>query len=305
MTSRVVLCIKHSKKVCSMYLKTPPCTEDAFINWSDLPPFAHKPSALQLKIPWYFWYFPMGKLSLPRAGFLWFSWTGSHPENNLPPKFGYILDMKVETKPKSFYILGHLFEFIIKIWQFGPLLLWKIFVLVEIIFFRLKLDENLPTKEIWPRASPHIWAYTKCVIGNQTNWGEAPGERPLPVLHTYVTKVASGICWLQKFERINHTCLQNHTNSAELFFFINNHVKESHKFCWTLFLYKQPRDRETEGKSESTLHIVKDVLKHHFIHLSRHPSVHPSGQPFISSWSVYSDQVEKEWNTDVGRWRKQ
>jgi hypothetical protein len=29
------------------------------------------------------------------------------------------------------------------------------------------------------------------------------------------------------------------------------------------------------------LHIVKDVVKHHFMHLSRHPSV--------PSWSVYSD----------------
>jgi len=44
---------------------------------------------------------------------------------------------------------------------------------------------------------------------------------------------------------------------------------------------------------------VKDVVKHHFIHLSHHRSVHPSNHPSISSWSVYSDRVEKKWNTDT------
>jgi len=51
------------------------------------------------------------------------------------------------------------------------------------------------------------------------------------------------------------------------------------------------------------LHIVKDVVKHHFIHLSRHSSVHSFGHPFVSSWSVYSDGAEKEWNTDAMRQR--
>ncbi len=46
-------------------------------------------------------------------------------------------------------------------------------------------------------------------------------------------------------------------------------------------------------------------MKHHFIHMSRHPSVHSSGHPFIPSWSVYSNRAEKEWNIDVARWRKQ
>jgi hypothetical protein len=36
-------------------------------------------------------------------------------------------------------------------------------------------------------------------------------------------------------------------------------------------------------------------FKHHFIH----PSCHPSGHPSVSSWSVYFDKVEKEWNTDA------
>jgi len=39
-------------------------------------------------------------------------------KNNLA-KFGYILDMKVERKKESLYILGYLLELIIKIWQFG------------------------------------------------------------------------------------------------------------------------------------------------------------------------------------------
>jgi len=43
------------------------------------------------------------------------------------------------------------------------------------------------------------------------------------------------------------------------------------------------------------LHVVKDVMKHHFIHLSHHPSV--------PSWCVYSDRAEKQWNTDVALWR--
>jgi len=34
------------------------------------------------------------------------------------------------------------------------------------------------------------------------------------------------------------------------------------------------------------LHIVKDVMKYHFIHLSRHPS--------ILSWSIYFNGAEKE-----------
>jgi hypothetical protein len=49
------------------------------------------------------------------------------------------------------------------------------------------------------------------------------------------------------------------------------------------------------------LHIVKDIVKHHFIYLFHHPSVHPSGHPSVSSWSVYSEGAEKEWNTDVTR----
>ncbi len=46
-------------------------------------------------------------------------------------------------------------------------------------------------------------------------------------------------------------------------------------------------------------------MKHHFIHLSRHPSVHPSGHPSVLSWFVYSNRMEKEWNTNAARWRKQ
>ncbi len=46
---------------------------------------------------------------------------------------------------ESFYILGHLLQLIIKIWQIWAIFLpWKSFVLVEIIFFRTKLGENLP-----------------------------------------------------------------------------------------------------------------------------------------------------------------
>ncbi len=55
----------------------------------------------------------------------------------------------------------------------------------------------------------------------------------------------------------------------------------------------------------SKLHIVKDVMKHHFIHLSRHPFVHPSGHPFVQSWFVYSNWAEKKWNTDAVWWKKQ
>ncbi len=51
--------------------------------------------------------------------------------------------------------------------------------------------------------------------------------------------------------------------------------------------------------------IVKDVMKHHFIHLSHHPFVHPFGHPSISSWSVYSDEANKEWNTNAVWRRKQ
>jgi hypothetical protein len=40
--------------------------------------------------------------------------------------------------------------------------------------------------------------------------------------------------------------------------------------------------------SEITYSKGRRDVKHHFIHLSRHPSV--------PSWSVYSDGTEKEWN---------
>jgi len=32
---------------------------------------------------------------------------------------------------------------------------------------------------------------------------------------------------------------------------------------------------------------------------SFHPSVHSSGHPFVPSWSIYFDGVEKEWNTNT------
>jgi len=51
------------------------------------------------------------------------------------------------------------------------------------------------------------------------------------------------------------------------------------------------------------LHIIKDVVKHHFIHFSRHPFVHLFGHPSVSSWSVSTDGAEKEWNTDATQWR--
>jgi hypothetical protein len=44
-------------------------------------------------------------------------------------------------------------------------------------------------------------------------------------------------------------------------------------------------------------------VKHHFIHLSCYPSIHPSNHPFVPSWSVYSDGAKKEWNTDTARRR--
>jgi hypothetical protein len=39
---------------------------------------------------------------------LWWSQSGNHPENDLA-KFGYILDMEVEKKTESLYVLGYTF----------------------------------------------------------------------------------------------------------------------------------------------------------------------------------------------------
>jgi hypothetical protein len=47
------------------------------------------------------------------------------PENDLA-RIGYILDMKVGKKKKSFYVLGYLLKLIIKIWRFGILFSFKI-----------------------------------------------------------------------------------------------------------------------------------------------------------------------------------
>jgi len=44
-------------------------------------------------------------------------------------------------------------------------------------------------------------------------------------------------------------------------------------------------------KEAQTLHIVKDVVRHHFIHLSHHPFVHPFDHRSVLS--IYSDGVEK------------
>jgi len=48
---------------------------------------------------------------------LWCNQSGDHLENNLT-KFGYMINMKVGKKWKSFYILGYLLEVIIRLWQF-------------------------------------------------------------------------------------------------------------------------------------------------------------------------------------------
>jgi len=71
-------------------------------------------------------------------------------KNNLA-KFGYILDMKVERKKESLYILGYLLELIIKIWQFGFFildltnldhLLHEFFLIpVKIINFQFKIHQ--------------------------------------------------------------------------------------------------------------------------------------------------------------------
>jgi hypothetical protein len=72
---------------------------------------------------------------------------GNHPENNLG-KFGYILDIKVGQKPKSFYSLGYLLELVIKIWRIWAIFFHKkSFVLDKIIFFKLKIEENFLVKE--------------------------------------------------------------------------------------------------------------------------------------------------------------
>jgi len=65
------------------------------------------------------------------------------------------------------------------------------------------------------------------------------------------------------------------------------------------FFFLNIKKIQSETLIKKILHIVKDVVKHHFIHLSHHPSVHPS----VSSWSVYSNGAEKEWNTDAARQR--
>jgi hypothetical protein len=59
------------------------------------------------------------------------------------------------------------------------------------------------------------------------------------------------------------------------------------------------RGKERVEYRRSTVGKVKDVVKHHFIHLSHHSSIHPSRHPSIPSWSVYSNGVEKEWNIDA------
>jgi len=41
-----------------------------------------------------------------------------HPEDDLA-RFGHILDVKVEKKLETFYILGYLLKLLMKIWRFG------------------------------------------------------------------------------------------------------------------------------------------------------------------------------------------
>jgi hypothetical protein len=76
--------------------------------------------------------------------------SGNHPENNLA-KFGYILDIKVGQKPKSFYILGYLLELVQKIWRIWAIFFHeKSFALDKIIFFKSKIEENSPVEETVP-----------------------------------------------------------------------------------------------------------------------------------------------------------
>ncbi len=50
------------------------------------------------------------------------------------------------------------------------------------------------------------------------------------------------------------------------------------------------------GQMYRQIHTHTCALGTRYIHLSRHPSIHLSGHPFVPSWFVYSDGAEKEWN---------
>jgi hypothetical protein len=110
-----------------------------------------------------------------RAGFLlrilWCSQSDDHSQNDLA-KFGYILEMKVERKTESFYILGYLLELIIKIWwfgikfkiqklvNFGPFFAWKIlWILGQNHIFQVKICQKFASKRntifesVWSRSA--------------------------------------------------------------------------------------------------------------------------------------------------------
>ncbi len=78
---------------------------------------------------------------------MWCSQSGDHLQSNLT-RFGYILNMKVGKKPKSFNIIGYLLELIINIWQ-----IWVIFFM-ENPFYRSNFWEYLPIKEILSLSPP-------------------------------------------------------------------------------------------------------------------------------------------------------
>ncbi len=115
--------------------------------------------------------------------------------------------------------------------------------------------------------------------------------RGLKLARTHTWPPPQNQCWFLPFYRVH---MQECSLKMEL---------AVHPVCHALYFLSNPYLFFSPSKKVSfyvyILHLVKDVVKNHFIHLSRHPFVHPSDHPSVSSWSVYSDGVEKEWNTDV------
>jgi len=89
---------------------------------------------------------------------LWYSQGGNHSKTILANS-GYMLDMKIEKNPGSFYILGYQLKLIVESWQFeflffskfgkfGPFSPWKLLCIGQNHIFQVEfLQKILPIKK--------------------------------------------------------------------------------------------------------------------------------------------------------------
>jgi hypothetical protein len=108
---------------------------------------------------------------------LWCRWNGNHSKDDLA-RFGYKLDMKVERKPDSFYILGYLLELMIKMWNLDY------FFLRKMANFVLNVSMKIPL--YWSKS-----------YFSGRNFGEISPKENIASHQTWVSESVPGVGWVR------------------------------------------------------------------------------------------------------------